>query len=390
MLSRHFIARSIAILAVTTAATASSNAQNTVKIGMVMPMTGTLASAGQQVIAGARLYIKQHGDAVAGKQIELIVKDDASSGETGKRLIQELVVNDKVDVIGGGLTADLLPSAPLLTEAQKPTVIMISSATVVVEKSPFFVRTSCTLAQSSAIMADWAIRNGLGKAVTLVTEFAPGLEAEETFTNNFKAAGGQIAETIRVPLRSPDFAPFLQRVRDAAPQAVFVFIPSVQAATFAKQFVERGLDKAGIKLIGPGDLTDDEALAGMGDAMLGAVTAHFYSAAHPSALNKALADEYQKDNHARVNFMAASGYDGLHVIYEALKKTGGTTDGKALVAAMKGSTWESPRGPMSIDRATGEVVQNIYIRKVERVDGELRNVEFVTFSNVRDPRVAAK
>jgi branched-chain amino acid transport system substrate-binding protein len=387
---RRCIAQTIAILGITAAAASSSNAQKAVKIGMVMPMTGTLASAGQQVIAGARLYIKQHGDTVAGRQIELIVKDDASSGETGKRLIQELIVNEKVDVIGGGLTADLLPSAPLLTEAQKPAVIMISSTTAVVEKSPYFVRTSGTLAQSSAIMADWAIRNNLGKAVTLASEFAPGLEAEETFANNFRAAGGQIAEMIRVPLRSPDFAPFLQRVRDAAPQAVFVFIPSVQAATFAKQFVERGLDRAGIKLIGPGDLTDDEALANMGDAMLGAVTAHFYSAAHPSALNKSFAEEYQKENHVRANFMAASGYDGMHVIYEALKKTGGATDGKALITAMKGTAWESPRGPMSIDRATGEVVHNIYIRRVEKVDGELRNVEFVTFSNVRDPRVAAK
>ena len=387
MLSRC-ISRTVAILGMTAAAASGSNAQNAVKIGMVMPMTGTLASAGQQVVAGARLYIRQHGDTVAGKRIELIVKDNASSGETGKRLIQELIINEKVDVIGGGQTADLLPSASLLNEAEKPAVIMISSTTAVVEKSPYFVRTSGTLAQSSAIMADWAIRNGLGKAVTLVTEFAPGLEAEETFTNNFKAAGGQIAEMIRVPLRSPDFAPFLQRVRDAAPQAVFVFIPSVQAAAFAKQFVERGLDKAGIKLIGPGDLTDDEALSNMGDAMLGAVTAHFYSAAHPSAMNKAFADEYQKENHVRA--MAASGYDGMHVIYEALKKTGGSTDGKALITAMKGTAWESPRGPMSIDRATGEVVHNIYIRKVEKVDGELRNVEFVTFSNIRDPRVAAK
>jgi branched-chain amino acid transport system substrate-binding protein len=387
---RRCVAQTIAILGITAAAASSSNAQNAVKIGMVMPMTGTLASAGQQVVAGARLYIKQHGDTVAGRQIELIVKDDASSGETGKRLIQELIVNEKVDMIGGGLTADLLPSAALLTEAQKPAVIMISSTTAVVEKSPYFVRTSGTLAQSSAIMADWAIQNNLGKAVTLVSEFAPGLEAEETFANNFKAAGGQIAEMIRVPLRSPDFAPFLQRVRDAAPQAVFVFIPSVQAATFARQFVERGLDKAGIKLIGPGDLTDDEALANMGDAMLGAVTAHFYSAAHPSALNKSFTEEYQKQNHVRANFMAASGYDGMHVVYEALKKTGGATDGKALIAAMKGTAWESPRGPMSIDRATGEVVHNIYIRRVEKVDGELRNVEFATFSNVRDPRVAAK
>jgi branched-chain amino acid transport system substrate-binding protein len=389
MLSRCIV-RTAVILGVAAFAVDSAGAQSTVKVGMVMPMTGALATAGQQVVAGARLYIKQHGDKVAGKQIELIVKDGASSAETGKRLVQELIVNDKVDIIGGGLTAELLPSASLFTEARIPAVVMLSSTTAVVEKSPFFVRTSCTLAQSSAIIADWAIKNGLTKAVTLVTEFAPGLEAEETFTNNYKAAGGRIAETIRVPLRSPDFAPFLQRVHDAAPQAVFVFIPSVQAASFARQFVERGLDKAGIKLIGPGDLTDDEALTNMGDAMLGAVTAHFYSAAHASALNTMFVDAYRKEYGARANFMAVSGYDGMNAIYEALKKTGGSTEGTALIGAMKGASWESPRGPMSIDRNTGEVVHNIYIRKVEKVDGELRNVEFETFNNVRDPRVAAK
>jgi branched-chain amino acid transport system substrate-binding protein len=388
MLSRNLVWT--AGIAVSMAAATAASAQDLVKVGMVMPMTGVLAAAGQQVIAGARLYMKQHGDMVAGRKVELIVRDDASSGETGKRLIQELIVNEKIDVIGGGPTADLLPSASLLTEAQKPAVVMLSSATAVVEKSPFFVRTSCTLAQSAAIMADWAVKSGLRKAVTLVTEFAPGLEAEETFTNNYKAAGGQIAEVIRVPLRNPDFAPFLQRVRDAAPQALFVFIPSVQAATFARQFVERGLDKAGIKLIGPGDLTDDEALSNMGDAMLGVVTAHFYSAAHPSAVNKAFAESYQAENKVRANFMAVSGYDGMRVIYEALKKTGGATDGKGLIAAMKGMSWESPRGPMSVDRSSGEVVHNIYIRKVEKVDGELRNVEFETFANVRDPRVASK
>src|SRR4051812_22703567 len=250
-----------AIFVLSTAAAGSAAAQDTVRIGMVMPMTGPLAAAGQQVLAGARLYVKQHGDTVAGKKIELIVRDDASSGETGKRLIQELIVNEKVDIIGGGPTADLLASASLVTEAQKPTVIMLSSTTAVIEKSPFFVRTSCTLAQSSAILADWTMKKGLAKAVTLVTEFAPGLEAEESFSNNYRAHGGQVTEAIRVPLRNPDFAPFLQRVKEAAPQALFVFVPSTQAATFAKQFVERGLDKAGITLIGPGDLTDDAALA---------------------------------------------------------------------------------------------------------------------------------
>ncbi|MDI2059965.1 MULTISPECIES: ABC transporter substrate-binding protein [Bradyrhizobium] len=381
---------SAAVLAASIIATGCAAAQGTVKIGMVMPMTGPLAAAGQQVLAGARLYMKRHGDFVAGKRIEMIVRDDGSSGEMGKRLIQELIVNDKIDVIGGGLTADLIPSAGLITEAQKPTVIMLSSTTTVVEKSPFFVRTSCTLAQSSAILADWTMKKKLAKAVTLVTEFAPGLEAEETFTNNYKAAGGQIAEAIRVPLRNPDFAPFLQRVKEAAPQVLFVFVPSTQAATFARQFVERGLDKAGITLIGPGDLADDEALPNMGDAMLGTVTAHFYSAAHPSALNAAFVDAYREEAKDGANFMAVSGYDGMHAIYEALDKTSGSTDGKALVAAMRGMTWESPRGPMSIDRNTGEVVHNIYIRKVEKTGGELHNVEFETFNNVRDPRVAAR
>ena len=365
-------------------------AQDTIKLGMVMPLTGPLATAGQQVLAGARLYIRQHGDTVAGKRIELIVRDDASSAENGKRLIQEAIVNDKVDIVGGGLTADLLGSAILITEAKKPTVIMLSSTTSVIEKSSYFVRTSCTLAQSSAILADWAVQNALKKAVTLVTDFSPGQEAEITFTNNFAAGGGQVTEALRVPLRSPDFAPFLQRVREAMPQVLFVFIPSVQAATFAKQFVERGLDKAGIKLIGPGDMTDDSALVEMGDAMQGVVTAHFYSAAHPSATNAAFTAEYQKHNNGRANFMAVSGYDGMHLIYEGLKKTGGSADGETFMAAMKGMTWESPRGPMSIDRATGEVVHNIYVRKVEKVGGELRNVEFTTYNNIRDPRVAAK
>jgi branched-chain amino acid transport system substrate-binding protein len=277
-----------------------------------------------------------------------------------------------------------------VTEARKPTVIMLSSTTAVIDKSPYFVRTSCTLAQSSGIMADWAIQSGFKKAVTLVSDFSPGQEAEATFTNNYTAQGGQIAEAIWIPLQNPDFAPFLQRARDAAPQVMFVFIPSVQASAFAKQFVERGLDKAGIKLIGPGDMTDDSALTGMGDAMLGVVTAHFYSAMHPSQLNAAFTRAYREQNDSRANFMAVSGYDGMHVIYEALKKTGGSVDGDKLVAAMKGMTWESPRGPMAIDSKTGDVMQNIYIRKVEKVAGELQNLEFSTFADVKDPRIAAK
>jgi branched-chain amino acid transport system substrate-binding protein len=267
---------------------------------------------------------------------------------------------------------------------------MLSSTSAVIDKSPYFVRTSCTLAQSSAIMADWAMKADLKRVVTVVSDFSPGHEAEAVFRDRYLAAGGQIVEPIRVPLQNPDFAPFLQRARDAAPQALFVFIPSVQAATFAKQFVERGLDKAGIQLIGPGDLTDDELLPNMGDAILGTVTAHFYSAAHPSALNYSFVETYRKQNNNRPNFMAVSGYDGMHLIYHALQSTKGATDSGQLMAAMKGAAWESPRGPMSIERMTGDVVHNIYIRKVERVNGELQNVEFATFEAVKDIRTAAR
>ena len=364
-------------------------AQDTVKVGMVMPLTGALAGAGKQVVAGARFYIRQHGDTVAGKKLELIVRDDATVFDVGKRLIQELIVNDKVNIIAGGITGDLLASASLITEAKKPTVIMLASTSSLIDKSPYFVRTSCTLAQSSAIVADWAVQQGLAKVVTFVTDFSPGHEAEATFKGRYLAAGGQIVEQIRIPLQNPDFAPFLQRARDANPQAIFAFVPSAQAATLVKQFAERGMDKAGIKLIGPGDIADDELLPNMGDAMLGTITAHFYSTAHPSPLNKAFVAAFQKDQSVRPNFMVVSGYDGMHLIYEALRKSNGAIDGDALVAAMRGTTWESPRGPTSIDQK-GDVVHNIYIRNVEKVGGELFNVEFKTFEAVKNPQVAVQ
>jgi branched-chain amino acid transport system substrate-binding protein len=379
------LSRLVTPLAIAAAMVSTANAQDTVKVGMVMPLTGTLADAGKQVVAGARLYMSQHGDTVAGKHIDLIVKDDGSSFDTGKRLIQEAIVNDKVDILAGGLTGDLMAAAPVITAAKKPTVIMLSSTSAVVDKSPYFVRSSCTLAQSAMILADWAIRNGIKKVVTLVSDFSPGLEAEATFKARYLAAGGEIAENIRVPLRSPDFSPFLQRARDAEPQAIFVFVPSVQAVGLAKQFAERGLDKAGIKLIGPGDLTDDDTLAQVGDVMLGTVTAHFYSAAHPSAINKAFVEAYLRQSGRRANFMAVSGYDGMHVIYEALKKTNGSVDSGALMAAMKGMAWESPRGPMSIDPATRDVVQTVYIRKVEMRDGHYWSIEFDKIDAVKDP-----
>ncbi len=367
--------------------TSTAQAADTIKIGLVMPMTGTLATNGKQIVAGARLYLQQRGDTVVGRKVELIVKDDTTVPDVSKRIVQDLIVNDKIDILGVGMTPGALAVAPLVTSAKKPAVIMLAGTSIVIDKSPYFVRTSFTLAQSSVVTADWAIKNDIRKVVTLVSDFAPGHEAEAAFKQKFLAAGGQIAEAIRVPLQNPDFSPFLQRARDASPQAIFVFVPSGQGATFARQFVERGFDKAGIRLIGPGDVTDDDLLPSMGDAVLGTVTAHFYSAAHPSPVNKAFVEAFLKEYKYRPNFMAVSGYDGMHLIYEALRKTNGAIDTEALLQAMKGMAWESPRGPISIDPQTRDVVHNIYMRKVEKLNGELYNVEFATFNAVKDPRL---
>jgi branched-chain amino acid transport system substrate-binding protein len=371
---------------------AGALAQEVVKIGLILPMTGPFTSTGKQINGAVRLYMQENGTTVAGKKIEVILKDDAGNPDTTKRIAQELVVNDKVHFLAGfGLTPLALATAPIATEAKVPQIIMAAGTSIITERSPYIVRTSFTVPQSSATMGEWAAKNNIKKVVTMVTDYAPGHDAEKSFTERFKAAGGEIVADLRVPLANPDFAPFLQRAADAKPDAIFVFVPSGPGAIVMKQFVERGLDKSGIKLIGTGDLTDDDILPGYGDVSLGIITAFFYSTAHPSPTNKAYDAAFRKLNPGmRPNFMSVGGYDGMHLIYEALKKTGGKTDGDALVAAMKGMKWESPRGPIQIDPETRDIIQNIYMRKVEKVGGELFNIEFATFEAVKDPVKAAK
>jgi branched-chain amino acid transport system substrate-binding protein len=374
-------------IALAAGALASSGAlAQDVKVGVVLPLTGGLAPVGKQVQAGIKAYMDKNGAGVAGKKIDLIIKDDAGVPDNSKRLAQELIVNDKVAVIGSGVTPSAMAIGPLSTQAKTADVVMVSGTSGVINpNNPYMVRTSFTLGQQSGIIAEWAAKNGSKKVAIIQSDWAPGAEATAVFTDAFTKAGGQIVETIKVPLANPDFAPFLQRARDANPDTLFVFVPASQAGTFAKQFAERGLDKAGIKLIGPGDIVDDNDLPGMGDAMLGVVTAGIYSAHHNSPMNKEYVAAFKKANGYRPNFISLGGYDGMHLIYEALKKTQGKTDGDALVNAMKGMKWESPRGPISIDPDTREIVQNIYIGKVQKVDGELYNVEFAKFDAVKDP-----
>lgn len=369
-----------------TVSTGPVYAQEAVKVGLILPLTGPFAPTGRQIEGGVRLYMQQHGDKVAGKKIELIVRDDGNVADNTKRIAQELVVNEKVSVLAGfGLTPLALATAPISAEAKVPQIIMGAATAIIPDRSPYIVRTSMVTSQITVGIADWAPKSGLKKVITLVSDYAPGIDIEKAFSERFKASGGEIIEQLRVPLANPDFAPFLQRAADAKPDGLFVFVPAGVGSIFMKQFVERGLDKSGIKLIGTGDMTDDDILNNIGDVALGLITSHHYSAAHPSAMNKTFVADFQKANNKRPNFMGVSGYDGMALLYKALEKTKGDANGDALIAAMKGMAWESPRGPISIDPATRDIVQNIYVRKVEKKDGQLYNVEFQTFDAVKKP-----
>src|SRR4051794_1848230 len=287
---------------------APASAQDVVKIGLILPMTGGQASTGKQIDNAVKLYMQQHGDTVAGRKIEVILRDDAAVPDNTKRLAQELIVNDKVNFIAGfGVTPAALAAAPLATQAKVPEIVMAAGTSIITERSPYIVRTSFTLAQSSTIIGDWAAKNGIKKVATLTSDYAPGNDALTFFKQNFTAGGGEIVEEVKVPLANPDFAPFLQRMKDAKPDAMFVFVPAGQGGNFMKQYAERGL--TGIKVIGPGDVMDDDVLNGMGDAALGAVTAHLYSAAHPSAKNKEFVAAYENAFDERPAFMPVGGHD---------------------------------------------------------------------------------
>jgi branched-chain amino acid transport system substrate-binding protein len=384
--------RFLATLATSVAAMSASKiafAADPLKIGLILPLTGPFASTGKQIEAAARLYIARNGDTVAGRKVELIVKDDAGAPEATKRIAQDLILQDHVNVLAGfGLTPLALAAAPVATEAKVPMIVMAAATSVIPTRSPYIVRSGFALPQITAPMADWAAKNKIKRVVTLVTDYGPGIDAEKTFVKRFTEAGGTVVESIRTPLQNPDFAPFLQRVKDAKPDALFVFVPSGQGTAVMKQFQDRGLAAAGIALIGTGDVVDDDILDAIGAPALGVVTSFHYSAAHPSAENKAYVDAFMKANNGmRPNFHSVGGYDGMHLIYEAVKKTGGSSDGTKLVDAMKGMTWMSPRGPMTIDPTTRDAVQTVYIRKVEMKDGHYWSVEFDKVDNVKDPGV---
>ncbi len=368
----------------------SAIAQGTVKLGLIGEFSGPFAEYGQQMYGGMKAYMKLHGDTVAGKKIEIIQKDTTGPApDVAKRLAQELVSRDNVDMlVGFGLTPNAMAVAPVATETKKPMIIMNAATSVITTKSPYIVRVSMTLPQVATPMAEWASKHGIKRVYTAVSDYAPGIDAETAFIKAFKAGGGEIVDSVHIPLKSPEFAPFIQRIKDAKPQAVFLFLPAgEQGVAFMKSFKERGLGEAGIQLIATGDITDDSVLEAMGDSTLGLITSFHYSAAHDSPENRAFIKAYEDVNGTKLrpNFMAAAGYDGMAAIYAALTKTGGSTDGDKILAAMKGMKIDSPRGPISIDPETRDIIQTMYIRKVEKVNGKLYNVEFDKFPDQKDP-----
>lgn len=376
------------VLAATVATPMLARAQGTAfRIGLILPMTGPFASTGRQIDAAVKAYLRQHGETHGGRRVEVLLRDDTGTApDTTRRLAQELIVRERVKALAGfGLTPLALATAPLATEAKVPMVVMAAATSIIPQRSPFILRTSFTLPQATRPMAQWAARNGIRSCATIVTDYAPGLDAERAFKETFAAAGGTVPLDLRTPLRNPDYAPFLQRVRDAAPDALFIFVPSGEGAALTKQFAERGLPQAGVRLIGTGDVLDDDILNDMGDSVLGAVTSHHYSAAHDSAENRAFIEAFRAVlPNARPNFMAAGGYDGMHLIAQMLARTNGSEDGERLVAAAKGLSWMSPRGPVTIDAGTRDIVQDIYIRRAERRDGQIWNIEFDRIPQVKD------
>jgi branched-chain amino acid transport system substrate-binding protein len=364
-----------------------ARAQQPLKIGLIMPYTGQFTDASAQMDDAIKLYVKQHGDTVAGRKIEFIRRDDAMSPEVAKRLARELIVNDNVDILAGFvITPEALAVADVSEQTKKLMVVMNAATAIITTKSPYIVRSSLTIPQNLEVFGTWVHKSGVRKVYTLVSDYAPGHDAEGAFTRAFKAAGGEIVGSLRIPLANPDFSAFVQRIKDADPEAIFIFVPGgAQPAALAKAMVERGMDTRKIKILGQGEITEENGLRGMGDAAVGVITAYHYDHNHDSALNKAFVSAFNADYKRNPDIFAIGGYDGMHVIYEALKKTGGKSDGDALVAAAKGLAWESPRGPVSIDPQTRDIVQTVYFRRVEKVNGELRNVEFEKVENVKDP-----
>jgi branched-chain amino acid transport system substrate-binding protein len=365
-----------------------AQAQQALKIGVILPYSGQFADTGTQLDDGIRLYMQQHGDTVAGRKIEVIRKDVGGiAPEVAKRLAQELVVRDNADILAGfALTPNALAAAEVSAQAKKFMVVMNAATSIITTKSPYLVRTSVTVPQIDEAFGNWVAKSGVRTVYTLVSDYGPGVDAETSFQRAFEAGGGKVVGSVRVPVANPDFSAFVQRAKDANPEGIFIFVPGgTQPAAIGKALASRGITPENTKIFGQGEITSEEALKSMGDDAIGMITAFHYDYNHNSPLNTAFVAAYNKAFGRNPDIYSIGGFDGMHLIYAALEKTGGKSDGQDLIDAAKGTSWESPRGPMSIDPETRDVVQTVYIRRVEKIGGALVNVDIDKIGNVKDP-----
>jgi branched-chain amino acid transport system substrate-binding protein len=365
-------------------------AQDALRIGLIGTYSGPYADYGRQFDAGVALYLKEHGGKIAGRPVEVIKKDTAGPApDTAKRLAQELIVRDKVNLLTG---LDFSPNAyavsAIATQAKIPTVVMNASSSGITASSPYIARVAFTVQQVSDPMARYLLKQGVKEVYTVVADYAAGLDSETAFKKAFTAGGGKVAGEVRTPMNNPDFSAYVQRIKDAKPQAVFFFFPSgVMPPAFLKVWKERDMEAAGIKLFATGEATDDSFMEATGDVALGLVTTHHYSYAHPSPKNQQFVKDFEAQfgTSLRPNYFAVAAYDAMAAIDLALAKTKGDVAGDKVMEALKGLAFESPRGPIEIDAATRNIVQTVYVRKVEKVGGKLVNVEFDKFDRVKDP-----
>jgi branched-chain amino acid transport system substrate-binding protein len=376
-----------ALLAVSAASSAS--AQGTVKIGLIEPYSGQFADAATQQDNAIKLFMKLKGDTVAGKKIEVIRKDVGGiNPPVAKRLAQELVTRDNVDIIAGFvLTPNAMAAGDVSEEAKKFMVVMNAATSIITTKSQYMARTSLTIPQLNEAFGKWAAtKGGVKKAYTMVSDYGPGHDAEQSFQRGFKEGGGEIVGAVRMPVANPDFSAFVQRAKDLNPEGIYVFIPGgAQPGAFGKALSERGIDPKKTKVMGQLEITDEHALKAMGDAAVGIVTSGHYEHTHESKMNAEFVQAYKKEFNRNPDFFSVGAWDGMQLIYDALKKTGGKADGESLIAAAKGMKWESPRGPISIDADTRDIVQTVYVREVKKIGGNLVNVEIDKIDNVKDP-----
>jgi branched-chain amino acid transport system substrate-binding protein len=399
-LPKQFISRrsltAVVFLATVIAASAGHAADGKLTIGVVLPLSGAFANEGEQYQNGIKVYQALHGNKAGNLTVDVVTRDDQgpSSGDLSRRLTQELIVRDKADVIlGYSFTPNAMSSATLLTEAKKPAVIINAATSVITERSPYFVRVSFTLPQLAATLGTWAAKNNIKTAFTIVSDYAPGIDAETWFKNAFTDGGGKVIGGVRTGIADMEYAPYLQRATEAKPDAIFVFNPGGDVAVaFMKEAEKRGIQKSGIKLIVTGDVVEDQSVPLFGDAIEGVVSVHHYQVGLANPENSAFVKKYKElfGNKAIPNFRAVQGYDGMGLIHKAVEKTGGKLDADALMAAFKGMTIQSPRGHLTIDPDTRDVVQDMYIRRGAKKDGEWQNVEFETVKDVKDPAKAAK